>query len=574
MQNIATYKRYLLLLTSSERLSFIKYVVLQLFIGLLDLFAIFILTIISLIATSKDFTPQRFRSLLPAKFENLLTYENLGLLTIICVLTFLTKTLVSFLQSRNIMNFSKQVADRFSLSVFRKVLGMNFDDSNLIIRNNLGSIVTEGANSAAIGVIGYSLICLSEISLLLLLIVPLVVFAPILTIFGILLFGLSFFLIHKLTTIWATNAGILKVQNSINLRNYITDISSTYKAIRVNGEYSGIHDNFVKYSSIFSSANSRLHLVQQVPKYVLELTVILSGCLLTLYLELMNSLNSSIGIVVLFAAVSFRLLPSLLRLQGAVLIVKSSLGESQDFIEIISSVPSDRIDIDLFAERSSSPHNPAEVHLLDFSFKHAENNKYTFLSQTVHIEAGSTVLISGPSGIGKTTLGDLLIGLRKIEKGERVTSSEYEGLRISYMPQETMLINQSLAENIALGCKRDFIDENRVLKLLGEVDLLNWYKELENGLDTIIGPSNRDLSGGQRQRIGIARALYPDPSLILLDEPTSALDLETEAAIVDLLIREHGKRTIIVITHGEKLHLTADVRLVLSENGIESFKIV
>ena len=162
----------------------------------------------------------------------------------------------------------------------------------------------------------------------------------------------------------------------------------------------------------------------------------------------------------------------------------------------------------------------------------------------------------GPSGAGKTTLVDVILGILTPTEGEVLVDDK--GINqnmdawhkmIGYIPQTIYLIDDSVRKNIAFGIDDDTIDDNRIWEVLKEVQLYDFVNGLKDGLDTYIGEGGARISGGQRQRIGIARALYTNPEVLVLDEATSALDSETEAAIMDAINSLMGSRTMIIIAH-------------------------
>ena len=176
------------------------------------------------------------------------------------------------------------------------------------------------------------------------------------------------------------------------------------------------------------------------------------------------------------------------------------------------------------------------------------------------IRKGEYVGFRGSSGVGKSTLFNLLIGLLKPSSGNICIDGiplSVENRRswlhhIGYVPQEVFIFNGTLAENIALGCKE--IDRDRIKKILNKVSLDKWAESLTNGLDTVLGEAGGKLSGGQKQRIGIARALYKEADVLFLDEATSALDNQTEKEVNETLsqLKEFDQGlTILSIAHRE-----------------------
>jgi len=166
------------------------------------------------------------------------------------------------------------------------------------------------------------------------------------------------------------------------------------------------------------------------------------------------------------------------------------------------------------------------------------------------------VAVVGGSGAGKTTLGDLLLGLLTPDKGRtRIngkptagTGDELTG-RAGLVPQHFYLLDDTIRRNVAFGLPDSAIDDARVWSALGSARLESKVRQLPGGLETRVGEQGMALSGGERQRLGIARALYEDPDLLVLDEPTSALDPDTEAGILETLRSLAANKAIVLITH-------------------------
>ena len=146
--------------------------------------------------------------------------------------------------------------------------------------------------------------------------------------------------------------------------------------------------------------------------------------------------------------------------------------------------------------------------------------------------------IRGKSGVGKSTLINLITGLISPTKGQiffdnydiKDYKREYQN-NIGYVSQNVFLLDESIKKNIAFELDDKLIDDDKVYSSLDMVDLLDWAKNQTNGINTSVGEGGIKISGGQRHRIGIASALYKDPDILIFDEPTSSLDNETQADI-------------------------------------------
>jgi len=166
---------------------------------------------------------------------------------------------------------------------------------------------------------------------------------------------------------------------------------------------------------------------------------------------------------------------------------------------------------------------------------------------------------------GKTTLINILLGLLKPDSGEILVDNIDINKNIKswqkcigYVPQNFYLLDESIKRNIAFGEIDKNIDEKKLNKAINETQLNNLVKDATSGINTKIGEFGDRLSGGQKQRIGIARALYTNPKVIILDEPTSALDIETEKKIIEDMFLLKGQKTIILISHREKMLTNCD----------------
>jgi ATP-binding cassette subfamily C protein len=173
------------------------------------------------------------------------------------------------------------------------------------------------------------------------------------------------------------------------------------------------------------------------------------------------------------------------------------------------------------------------------------------------IKKGQSVAFVGPSGAGKTTVVDLLLGLLRPQRGEilvdefPLTSQDARPWRrnFGYVPQTIYLSDDTVRNNIAFGHTQDEIESTRMDAVVIQAQLSDVLARLSQGLDTVVGDRGARLSGGQRQRIGIARALYRDPPILVLDEATSALDNETEKEITLAIRNLSGEKTVVLIAH-------------------------
>jgi len=200
----------------------------------------------------------------------------------------------------------------------------------------------------------------------------------------------------------------------------------------------------------------------------------------------------------------------------------------------------------------------SDITLKHIAYTYPNTDKYAINDVNAVIKKNQSVAITGPSGVGKSTIADILAGLLLPDSGEisidsvNIDEQNQYALRnkVAYVTQETYLFHDTVRENLTWLFK-DNLNEEQLWNALELAAADNFVKQLPEGLDTLIGDNGIKLSGGERQRIALARALLSKPKILILDEATSALDRENELKIRDALVNLEGQLTIIVIAHND-----------------------
>ena len=314
-----------------------------------------------------------------------------------------------------------------------------------------------------------------------------------------------------------------------------------------------------------------------IPRLLIE-TVSIGGVLgyLAVMIIMGHEITDMLPQLSAFAVAASRLMPCANRASNylaRIAYYKPTLDFVYENVDMPQKTGSDSEAVITHKETALSFRNMLTVKNLSFRYPNSE--KYIVRNAEMEVPIGKSVGIVGPSGAGKTTVVDIILGLLQPETGEIRCDGEnvfdhYAGWlhNIGYIPQTINLINDSIRANVAFGIEPDSISEERVWKVLEEAQLKEFVQGLPEGLDTNIGERGVRLSGGQRQRIGIARALYHDPELLILDEATSALDNDTEAAIMEAIDNFHGKKTMLIIAHRLKTIENCDLIYKVDEGKI------
>jgi ABC-type bacteriocin/lantibiotic exporter with double-glycine peptidase domain len=220
-----------------------------------------------------------------------------------------------------------------------------------------------------------------------------------------------------------------------------------------------------------------------------------------------------------------------------------------------------------------------EIQLKNISFQYDDNSQFILNNLNLKIAPNSITFIKGESGAGKSTLLNIMCGLLKPTTGEVLIDDKninlflksYQGI-VGYVPQKTLLSDDSILENIIFGKNIEDLDKNLINDVIHKSKLTKLIERLPNGLNTIIGERGSSLSGGEQQRIGIARALYKKPEILILDEATSALDEETEYSLLREILDLQKFMTIIMVSH-KKLEIEKEFELFeLRDNKINHIK--
>jgi ATP-binding cassette subfamily C protein len=331
------------------------------------------------------------------------------------------------------------------------------------------------------------------------------------------------------------------------------------KDIKLLGREDFFIDKFAQHSFKFSKLQSWNTVASQIPRYFIEIITFGGAICIILFLMLIGkNIQNVIPVVSFFAFAGYRLMPTVNQMF-------QSFAELQFNRAVLDKIYNDliggnKIDpvIDIGVKDGDVLNFKKEILLKDLSFSYLNAKKYVFKNINLRIQKDTSIAIVGPTGSGKTTLVDILLGLLTPSEG----SMDVDGVKVTrtnlrawqknlgYVPQFIYLSDDSIKHNIAFGLADEAIDMKRVEQAAKIANLHDFIvSELPKGYETVIGERGIRLSGGQRQRVGIARALYHDPEVLVFDEATSSLDGATEDAVLRAVDNIANTKTIIMIAH-------------------------
>lgn len=368
------------------------------------------------------------------------------------------------------------------------------------------------------------------------------------------------------------------VQNECNLKciKWLNQGFWSVKETKVMKKEDFFTDEFSKAFTEFTECQKQFLFINRFPRSLIEL-VCVGGILLLIAIKMLFDIDSesiipSLGVLALAAV---RLMPCMNQVTGLFNQIKFKKPFFEEIYDDFMAVKNEKEKkaIEVIKEKEETIKFNDSISVQNLSFSYPETTKNIFTNVSFTIPRGKFVGIVGPSGAGKTTFVDILLGLLQPSEGKILVDNNniFDNVsgwldNVSYVPQSIYLIDGTIKENIAFGVLPEDIDDNRIQQVLKMAELYDFVQSLDLKENTQCGDMGAKLSGGQKQRIGIARALYQNPSVLILDEATSALDNETEKQITETITKLKGEITIIAIAHRLSTLASCDFKIKF-ENG-------
>ena len=553
----------------------------QIFLSILDLLGVALIGVIGALSINGIQSKKaggRVEQLLEfLNLDNFSFQQQVAILGLLATLVLISKTLLSILISRRILNFLSSRGAIISRKILKKFLNQDLSEVNRYSQQEIIYASTTGVQNLTTGVIAATSNLLVDSSLLIVLFIGLAAVSPSLAATTLVTFLLIAAILNNLMRNKAFSIGSDEMRFSIESNEKIWEILNTYREATVRNTRDYYIEEISRIRLKVSNAIAQKIFLPYIGKYVMEVSMIVGALLITGIQFYFYDATAAITGLTLFMAATTRIAPAILRLQQGLVQIKNYLGNSAVTIELLqlSATFQSRREIDSTLNQLTE-FRP-EVVVEEINYRYENESDFEIRDLSLKISSGEHVAFVGPSGSGKTTLVDIILGVLRPVSG-LVTISGIPPLEafkswpqlVSYVPQQTVISNRSLRENILLGLEDSSENDGKIEQALIKSGLENLINDLPDGLDTVLGDNGFKLSGGQRQRIGIARALFTDPLLLVMDEATSALDASTEDDITKTLRELKKKMTLITIAHRLSTVREADRVFYLNKGCVEA----
>ena len=521
------------------------------FVGVATLIPILILIVDSNNIATTGYLSWLYNALHVDSYQTFSIIVCLGVIAIIVLKNVAVIYLYRF-ERDYIYSLYKHLSERLYEGYYHKGLGFIKHSNTAILTRNVNVVSLLFATN----ILKPIATVIGEGLLLLLMFIALVLYSPIIALIAVGLFmpivALFYFSMRKrLNSIGDRENAAQRAKGRI-----VAETFRGYADIEINNAFPLTLNNFSKAIDEAVKLRKEYATIGMLPQMFTEVGLAI-GLTVIIIVSLYNSSDNLVIMLGIFAIAGVRLLPSLRTIMAS-----------------WSSIRYNRYTIDTLLEANSEQEQTAtatttdrfnfersiELRDLEFCFEDSDTPILKDISLTIN--KGERLGITGASGVGKTTLFNIILGLYRPTSGaiyvdgEKLDKSNIRKWQnsIGYVSQSVFIADSTLVENIALGCDSEEVDIERINRVIELADLTEFVSSLPDGIHSRIGEQGSKISGGQRQRIGIARALYKNSEILFFDEATSSLDNKTEENInnaIHNLSLKNSSLTIVIIAHRE-----------------------
>ena len=574
--------RALLVLPLADRKKLTVVAIIQILMGGLDLIGVLAVGLLAAVSFSglqaeqpEGFINQVLQTLHIGKLD---FQTQAALLALIALFFLVGRTVLSIFVTRRILYFLSQRGAKISAEMVARLLSKSLFVIQSRTTQETLFAVTTGVERLVLQVISTFVIWISDASLLIIMTIGLLLVDTKTTVVMIGVFSLVGYLLYKFMQVKAESLGLENSQLNISSNEKIVEVLASYREsiVRNRRDYYAREIQSLRHSLARTSAE--ISFLPYVSKYVIETSVLVAAILIGALQFLLQDTTEALATVAIFLTAGTRITPAVLRLQQGLITIKNGLGISKPSLDLIEELGDEDLAVtsnDLLDTLHLG--FVPEIVISNASLTYPGSLSPAIKGVTLKIPSGSSVAFVGPSGAGKTTAIDVILGVLTPDAGfveisglaPQFAVAKWPGA-ISYVPQDVVISAGTIRENVSQGYSSSQGSEDLVNEALLVARLDSFVNSLPNGIETYVGERGTRLSGGQRQRLGIARAMFTNPKLLVLDEATSSLDAETEESLSSAIQSLKGKTTVVLIAHRLSTVRNVDLVVYLSEGKVQA----
>jgi ABC-type bacteriocin/lantibiotic exporter with double-glycine peptidase domain len=534
--------------------------------GILDLIGIVLLGTLGTLAfriISSDNKPTRLEVIINDIFNS--NFETLNITLIVAfsaILILMVKTLIQAIFNQRFNRYMAVLESRIASDLLGLLVHSDFKKINKYNLSDYQYVLMIGINRLTVNVLTNSINLINDLFSTILMCIFAFYASPVAFISAVLIFGLIYKFINKRIISRARLLAEESVTYQKNTNAISQEILNAIKEIKVYNkeEYAVRQFQINKLSQTLTL--QRLAWLNGLIKYVLEIGILVIGLVVVFVLILTTDIRKAVTVLTIFLAVAFRMIPNIQRIQNSGILFTAGHSATAQLFDMLNLFEKGKNK----EKEATYPSEINSISLDNVSYRHSdERRNYLFKNLNLTIEKGKVIGIMGPSGVGKSTLIDIIARLIPPtngtisyfdENGRKVESRQ--AIKIGYVTQNSSLFGKNIFENVIFDNQFEKHETNIVEILAKKLNLSYILKQGNLKLTRQLKNDGTNISGGERQRISLMRAVYSNPSIYIFDEPTSALDSKNADVIVKLIQELKRDKIVIVVTHSKDLKKFCD----------------
>ncbi len=553
--------RSILILPRKDRVKLSAVLIVQICLSFLDLIGVILVGIIGALTVSgiNSKAPQGRVS----QAIDLLNLNDFSFQTQVAILGFLAafvlvlRTVFSVVFTRKTMFFLSRRGAYISSDLTSKFLTKPITEISEKSTQQTIFALTNGVQIITLGILAIGITFIADGALLMVLFVGLLAVDVMTALIALLIFASISIVIYFSTSSRAVKLGELNSQANIKSNEKMVEVLTSYRELVVRNRREFYARDIANIRGDIATSSAEIAFMPNISKYVTESSVIIGAVVISGVQFLVQDSLQAISTLAVFLAAGTRIAPAVMRMQQGVIVIKSNIGSATPTLDLIERLKNSK-KIEPVSDQVDYIHDGfiPSVSVTNLSWTYPDATQPTLREINLHILPGESVAFAGTSGAGKTTLVDSILGVLPVANGTVKISGESPEVAvkiwpgaIAYVPQDVMIIDGTIRENVGLGFPRDQLTDELILDALEKAQLSDFVENLAGGLDAPVGERGLKISGGQRQRLGIARAMFTKPKMLVLDEATSSLDGLTEFEISNAIKDLKGDVTVLMIAH-------------------------